>query len=104
MTRATDSTDPIDPQGATVHEVMQEIAGAGDVFRRFGLDTCCGGELPLATAAEHHDVELDRLLEALDAAAADAAGGAGGSAGTTGDGESDATQRVGDSAGSGPAA
>lgn len=65
MTRATDS---IDPQSTTVHEAMQEIAGAGDVFRRFGLDTCCGGELPLATAAEHHDVELERLLEALDGA------------------------------------
>lgn len=101
MTRATDS---IDPQSTTVHEAMQEIAGAGDVFRRFGLDTCCGGELPLATAAEHHDVALDRLLRALDGAAADANAGAAGSAETTGDRESQTAQGVGDGAGSGPAA
>lgn len=98
MTRASGS---IDPERTTVHEAMQAIAGAGDVFRRFGLDTCCGGELPLATAAEHHDVELDRLLEALDVPAADAAAE---SAETTGDGESAATQRGGDSTGNGPAA
>lgn len=66
MTRATES---IDAERTSVHEAMQEISGAGDVFERFGLDTCCGGELPLATAAEHHDVELSRLLQALDEAA-----------------------------------
>lgn len=32
---------------------------------RFGIDVCCGGELPLAVAAEHHGVDLDRLLDAL---------------------------------------
>jgi len=65
MTRLTES---MDPERTTVHDAMQRIAGAGEVFRRFGLDTCCGGELPLATAAEHHDVELSRLLEALEEA------------------------------------
>jgi len=48
MTRLTES---MDPERTTVHDAMQRIAGAGQVFRRFGLDTCCGGELPLATAA-----------------------------------------------------
>ena len=71
MTRPGESTDTmdLDPRQTTVHDAMQRIAGAGDVFHRFGLDTCCGGELPLATAAEHHDVDLSRLLAALEEAA-----------------------------------
>lgn len=73
----TDALETIDPDETTVHEAMESVAGAGEVFRRFGLDTCCGGELPLATAAEHHGVELDRLLGALERAAAES--GAGGS-------------------------
>ncbi|MFB6241048.1 MAG: DUF542 domain-containing protein, partial [Gemmatimonadota bacterium] len=79
----TDTPGTIDPDETTVHETMERIAGAGEVFRRFGLDTCCGGELPLATAAEHHGVDLDRLLGALERAA----GGsdAGGPAGVGGD-------------------
>ncbi|MDP2498262.1 MAG: DUF542 domain-containing protein [Candidatus Palauibacterales bacterium] len=91
----TGATERIDPETTTVHDAMREIDGAGDVFRRFGLDTCCGGELPLATAAEHHDVELGRLLEALDGAAAGQADG---------DPERDAADGADDGAGSGTAA
>jgi regulator of cell morphogenesis and NO signaling len=40
------------------------------VLQGFGLDTCCGGALPLRTAAEHHDLDLAALLAALRAAAA----------------------------------
>jgi regulator of cell morphogenesis and NO signaling len=39
------------------------------VLQGFGLDTCCGGALPLHTAAEHHDLDLEALLAALRAAA-----------------------------------
>jgi iron-sulfur cluster repair protein YtfE (RIC family) len=62
----TEST--LDPEAVTVHEAMQRIAGADEVFSRFGVDTCCGGELPLAVAAEHHDVDLELLLDALEIA------------------------------------
>jgi iron-sulfur cluster repair protein YtfE (RIC family) len=48
-----------------VHEALGEVPGAREVLARFGIDTCCGGELPLAVAAEHHGVDLDRLLDAL---------------------------------------
>ena len=91
----TGATERIDPETTTVHDAMREIDGAGDVFRRFGLDTCCGGELPLATAAEHHDVELGRLLEALDGAATGT---------TAGDPEGDAAGGSEDGPGSGTAA
>lgn len=54
-----------DPERTTVHDLVRRDASAHDVLRRFGLDTCCGGDLPLAEAARLHEVELDRLLAAL---------------------------------------
>lgn len=56
----------LDPAVTTVHEAIRRVPGAADVFGSLGIDTCCGGELTLAAAAEHHDVALDRLLDALD--------------------------------------
>lgn len=35
------------------------------VFNRLGVDTCCGGGLPLDQAARQAGVELSELLEAL---------------------------------------
>jgi len=61
----------MDPDETTVHETLAEVPGSEAVFRRFGIDTCCGGDLPLAVAAEHHEVELGRLLEALGRAGGD---------------------------------
>lgn len=55
----------VDPEQTTVHEALGEVPGARDVFARLGIDACCGGELPLSVAAEHHGVDLDRLLDAL---------------------------------------
>lgn len=56
-----------EPGRITVHEVVGRVPGANEVFRRFGIDTCCGGDLPLSTAAEHHGVDLELLLDALEA-------------------------------------
>ena len=41
------------------------------ILQRFGLDTCCGGSIPLAIAAEHHGLVLAELLAALQAAPTD---------------------------------
>jgi len=38
------------------------------IFQRFGLDTCCGGALPLHTAAQHHGLDSAELEAALRAA------------------------------------
>ena len=35
------------------------------VLQRLGLDTCCGGSLPLRTAAQHHDLDPQAVLAAL---------------------------------------
>lgn len=61
----------VDPGRTTVHQAMREFSGAEEVFRRFGIDTCCGGELPLAEAAAAHDVDLEQLLDALEGTGAE---------------------------------
>jgi len=55
-----------DPERATVHDVVGRVSGSRAVFDRFGIDTCCGGELPVALAARRHGVDVDLLLDALE--------------------------------------
>lgn len=38
-----------------------------EVLSAFGLDTCCGGALPLETAARRHGIDPDELQRALEA-------------------------------------
>lgn len=64
----------LDPASTTVHEAIHALPGAHEVFRRFGIDACCGGDLPLAVAVERHGVELDLLLDALSTAAREGRG------------------------------
>ena len=42
------------------------------ILQRFGLDTCCGGAIPLHTAAQHHQLDLAQLLAELQAAIGEA--------------------------------
>jgi regulator of cell morphogenesis and NO signaling len=48
-----------------LNAIVARYPQALPVLQRFGLDTCCGGALPLGTAAEHHNLNLDELLAAL---------------------------------------
>jgi iron-sulfur cluster repair protein YtfE (RIC family) len=41
------------------------------ILQRFGLDTCCGGAIPLSIATEHHGLDLAQVLTALQAATAE---------------------------------
>lgn len=66
--RAEDAATGLDPERTTVHGALRRVAGAEAVFRRHGIDTCCGGELPLAEAAAAHDVDPERLLRELEEA------------------------------------
>jgi len=57
-------------------EVAVALPGATEVFRRFKLDFCCGGDQTLAEAAEARGVALETLeaaLQALDPAGGSAA-------------------------------
>lgn len=49
----------------TVAEVARRWALALEVFSRNGIDTCCGGDKPLAEVARTHKLPLDRLLGEL---------------------------------------
>ena len=55
----------------TLNAIVAHYPQALPVLQGFGLDTCCGGALPLRTAAEHHDLNLAALLAALHAAVAE---------------------------------
>lgn len=56
-----------------VGEIAARLAGATGVFRRFGIDFCCHGGVPLFEAANRRGLDLGELetaLGALDPAAA----------------------------------
>lgn len=36
------------------------------LFRELGLDTCCGGDRPLAQVCRLHELDLDEVLERLE--------------------------------------
>jgi regulator of cell morphogenesis and NO signaling len=38
------------------------VPDAVSVFARHGIDTCCGGGLPVEEAARRHGVDVDDLL------------------------------------------
>ena len=52
----------------SVNEIVARHPGMMPVFKRFGLDTCCGGGAPLAQAAQRDGANLDELVKALVAA------------------------------------
>jgi regulator of cell morphogenesis and NO signaling len=57
----------------TINTVVQRYPAALGVFNARGLDTCCGGGLPVAEAARRHGLDLPELLAALELVAAEAA-------------------------------
>lgn len=60
--------------GETLNELVARAPEALPVLQRFGLDTCCGGALTLAVAAQHHGLEIAELLAALREALGERAG------------------------------
>jgi iron-sulfur cluster repair protein YtfE (RIC family) len=53
----------------TLNAIVARYPQALPVLQRLGLDTCCGGALPLQTAAQHHGLDLADVLAALRAEA-----------------------------------
>ena len=51
----------------TLNAIVARYPQTLPVLQRFGLDTCCGGALPLHTAAQHHDLDPAELVAALRA-------------------------------------
>ena len=59
---------PIDPS-LSVNEVLRRWPSAVSVLNAFGIDTCCGGTLPLATAALHAGIPVGEVIAAIGVAA-----------------------------------
>jgi len=49
----------------TVNDVIERFPATLSVFNRFGIDTCCGGALPLLTVTSRHRINAGALLVAL---------------------------------------
>ena len=60
----------------TVKEIAAELPGAAEIFRRTGLNFCCGGDVALEAAAVQAGLDVDQLVVELkgleDAAKRDA--------------------------------
>ncbi|HEX6974936.1 MAG TPA: iron-sulfur cluster repair di-iron protein [Vicinamibacterales bacterium] len=57
----------------TVAEIASAVPSSVRVFRRLGIDFCCGGQLPLAFVCEQQGLALADVAAAIEAAAAGAA-------------------------------
>jgi len=49
----------------TVNTVVQRYPEVLPVLSRAGIDTCCGGGLPIGEAARAHGLTFETLLEQL---------------------------------------
>lgn len=58
-----DTLEPL--RHRNVGEIAANLAGATGVFRRFGIDFCCQGNIPLDEAARSRGIDFDVLHEAL---------------------------------------
>ena len=56
----------IDPS-LTVNEILQRHPAAVTVINAYGIDSCCGGGIPLEAAAREQQLDLDAIRTELDA-------------------------------------
>jgi regulator of cell morphogenesis and NO signaling len=53
----------------TVADVASALPSSVRVFQRHGIDFCCGGKTPLATACREHDIAFADLVNAIEVSA-----------------------------------
>jgi regulator of cell morphogenesis and NO signaling len=59
----------------TVRDIATENPGAVRVFEKYGIDSCCGGRVPLAEACATRNLDVDEVIASLGAVRAPAASG-----------------------------
>lgn len=60
--------EPMNPtisEKKIVNEIIHDLPGALAVFRRHGIDSCCGGHLTLEKAAKSAGIDPYRLIAEL---------------------------------------
>ncbi|WP_409974416.1 iron-sulfur cluster repair di-iron protein [Bacillus sp. Bva_UNVM-123] len=48
-----------------VKDIVNELPKTSDVFKRYRIDFCCGGNIPLIQAASEQSIDVAQLLEEL---------------------------------------
>jgi regulator of cell morphogenesis and NO signaling len=59
------STQNVPLRARTVGDIAAAVPGATEVFRRFKLDFCCGGDIALDAAAREHGIDVMDVERAL---------------------------------------
>jgi iron-sulfur cluster repair protein YtfE (RIC family) len=54
--------------GSTVNGIVAQFPETIGVFNQFGIDSCCGGGIPLEDAARRDGADIDALVAALQKA------------------------------------
>ena len=67
MSDTTEGVREIGP-GMTVNEIIAAHPPTVAVFKRLGIDACCGGALPIAEVARKHRLNFLELLTELEGA------------------------------------
>jgi regulator of cell morphogenesis and NO signaling len=60
-------------ESTTINDLLLRYPATVEVFNRFGIDACCGGDATVAEGAERDGATLDDLLRALEEAVRDGA-------------------------------
>lgn len=55
-------------KNSPVSDIVKSDFRTADVFRKYGIEYCCGGKWPLATACEMKDADLNNVYEDLEKA------------------------------------
>jgi regulator of cell morphogenesis and NO signaling len=63
----------IETANKTVKELAVQIPGAARVFENFGIDYCCGGDVPLRQACDNAALRLEDVVASLEKAQRDPA-------------------------------
>jgi regulator of cell morphogenesis and NO signaling len=50
----------------TVHDIVSKDYRTADVFRKYGIEYCCGGKIPLQMACDNKGVDTDKVLKDLN--------------------------------------
>jgi len=58
----------ISTDNRTVKDLAVQIPGAARVFEKFGIDYCCGGNVPLGEACGRAGLQLEDVLASLESA------------------------------------
>jgi regulator of cell morphogenesis and NO signaling len=67
MSEATITKDTI------INDAVKDHPHTVYVFKAAGIDTCCGGALPIGEAARRHGIDVNELMKSIELSVASCA-------------------------------